>query len=268
MGASNVSGGPRGEFAGGERATLYVIAGSHACRTAMLMLERKGIAYRTVELPTGLHPWLVRALGFAGHRKPIRTVEGRTHPTLALLDRGGTVPALRIDGQRVQTNREIARFLERSHPTPALFPAEPARLDAVLEAERWGDEVLQMAARRLVLAASSRGLDGLLHEGGAGPLGALLASNRTARVMASRSAGVVFRAGEDEVSQLAELRGMLDRIDAWIAAGVLDGAEPNVADFTIAPSLALLSYRHDLRADIDARPAGRLLARLVPEAGA
>ena len=44
-------------------AKLYVIPGSHACRTASLMLEHKHIPYDTVELPTGLHPFLVRARG-------------------------------------------------------------------------------------------------------------------------------------------------------------------------------------------------------------
>jgi hypothetical protein len=37
----------------GRQATLYVIPGSHACRSAMLMLELKGIAYRTAPLVVG-----------------------------------------------------------------------------------------------------------------------------------------------------------------------------------------------------------------------
>jgi glutathione S-transferase len=34
-------------------ATVYVITGSHACRSTTLMLEHKRIPYRRVELPTG-----------------------------------------------------------------------------------------------------------------------------------------------------------------------------------------------------------------------
>jgi glutathione S-transferase len=236
----------------------------------MLMLERKRVAYRTVELPTGAHPWLVRALGFAGHRTPIRSVEGSTPRMLALLDRGGTVPALRIDGQRVQTNGEIAKYLDRTRPRPPLLPDDDDELAAqVREAQLWGDEVLQMAARRLVLAASSRGLLALRGGGGEGPLGALLASSARVRAISSRSARVVFRADRaGEAKLLEELPDMLDRVDAWIAAGVLDGAQPNVADFTIAPSLALLSYREDARAQILARPAASLVARFVPEPAA
>ena len=58
---------------------------------------------------------------------------------------------------------------------------------------------------------------------------------------------------------------MLDRVDEWVAAGVLGGGELNAADFMIAPSLALLSYRGDLAAEIKARPCGALLDRLLPE---
>jgi hypothetical protein len=58
---------------------------------------------------------------------------------------------------------------------------------------------------------------------------------------------------------------MLDRVDAWIAEGVLASTALNVADFMVAPSLALLSYRPDLATQIAARPAGAMLDRLLPE---
>jgi hypothetical protein len=57
---------------------------------------------------------------------------------------------------------------------------------------------------------------------------------------------------------------MLDRIDEWIEAGVLNGPELNAADFMIAPSLALLCYRRDLRPDIERRLAIQLVERLLP----
>jgi hypothetical protein len=56
---------------------------------------------------------------------------------------------------------------------------------------------------------------------------------------------------------------MLDRIDAWIEDGTLNGERPNVADFMIAPCLALLTYRPDTRPEIERRPAGRLVSRLL-----
>jgi len=247
--------------------TLYVIPGSHACRTSMLMLEHKGIAYRRVELLTGAHPFIVRLRGFSGHRTPIRRVDGHTHRSLAMLDRMGTVPALRFASERIQTNREIARFLDRVQPEPALFPSNSERRRVVEEAEQWGDEVLQMAARRLGLAAAVHDLDALHRRGNDGRLGPLLAKNESMRVLATRiSARFAFRASpRRERELLGELPAMLDRIDAWIGAGVLNSSALNAADFMIAPSLALLSYRLDLRSEIQGRPAGALVDRVLPE---
>jgi glutathione S-transferase len=252
-----------------ELATLYVIPGSHACRTAMLMLEHKGLAYRRVELRTGSHPISIRLRGFSGHRAPIREVDGRTHAALAMLDRGGTVPALRFASERVQTNRRIARFLDREAPARPLLPLDPARRREVEDAEQWGDEVLQMAARRTMLATTARGLDAVRNRGNEGRLGPLLASGEWMRMFASRSAGLFFRArGASESELMGAVPSLLDRVDELIGAGVLNGGELNAADFMIAPSLALLSYRGDLAAEMEARPCGGFLDRLLPEPGA
>jgi glutathione S-transferase len=248
-------------------AKLYVILGSHACRSGSLMLEHKGIGFRRVVLPTGAHPMLVRALGFPGHREPIRSVDGATHGPLALLDRLGTVPALRYGSERVQTNRSIADFLERVKPEPPLFPPDSEQRRAVEQAQEWGDGPFQMAARRIVLAGARHGLDALRDHANDGRLGPLLAKSERLRTINSEiAARIVFRANaQRETELLAELPGMLDRIDGWIAAGVLDGAELNAADLMIAPSLALIAYRLDLRPQIEARPAWAWLERVLPE---
>jgi len=244
-------------------ARVYVITGSHACRTATLMLEHKGIPYRLVRLATGVHPLLLRARGFAGHRTPIRTIDGATHRPLALLDRLGTVPALRLGVERIQTNRAIARFLERLQPEPALFPAEPERRRAVEDAERWGDDVLQMAARRVALATPLRTMAG---RGADGRLGPLLSRSRVMRELLSHTTPKPFRAGSGNLEALlTAIPPMLDRVDSYIGDGVLCGEELNVADFAIAPSLALLCYRPELSAEICRRPAGVLVDRLLPE---
>ena len=250
-----------------EQATLYVIPGSHACRTSMLMLEHKSIAFRTVQLPTGAHGLIVRMHGFAGHKQPIREVDGRAHRSLAMLDRLGTVPALRFRSEKVQGNRRIARFLDRVHPQPPLFPAEPERRRLAEQAEEWGDGTFQMASRRIALCGAAHGLDTLYERGNRGRLGPLLAVSEPLRIVSGRvAARVAFRANpQAERELLAGLPAMLDRVDAWIGAGVLDGAELNAADFTIASSLALIFYRLDLRAEVEARPAGALLARVLPE---
>ena len=58
---------------------------------------------------------------------------------------------------------------------------------------------------------------------------------------------------------------MLQRIDDWIAGGVLGGEELNAADFQIAPSLRLAMSFDDLRSAIENRPAGELALRVVPD---
>jgi len=84
------------------------------------MLEHKGIAYRRVDLIPGLHKPLLRALRFSGT----------------------TVPALRIDGRRIQSSLELSRVLEEMRPEPPLFPSEPDARAKVEEAEAWGEAVL------------------------------------------------------------------------------------------------------------------------------
>jgi len=263
------NGGPRGGAATSSLPRLYVIAGSHACRAAMLMLEHKRVRYRRVELPSGPHGLIVRMLGFPGSPVPIRRVDGGTHRMLAMLDRAGTVPALRYGEQRIQRNREIARFLERELPDPPLFPADADDCAAVEAAEAWGDDALQMAARRILVASAALGLENVHERGGRGRLGPLLARNEPMRLFVSYGAGVSFRAGRTNAAELlAAIPPLLDRVDALIAEGVLNGAEPNVADFTIVSSLALLCYRDELAREIADGPCGAFVDRFLPEPAA
>jgi glutathione S-transferase len=240
-------------------AKLYVILGSHACRTGMLLLEHKGIDYQRVELPTGLHPVALRLAGFSGNREALRDIDGERPQMLAAADRAGTVPSLCIDGVRVKTNRAIARHLDEIQPEPPLFPADPARRAAVEEAERWGDEELQMVARRLGLAC--------VRDADHGRLGPLLYHHATVRrASIAFIRRFVFTTGSDAEARLrTRLPSMLDRVDAWIADGTLNGERLYAADYVIAPSLALLWYADDLRPQLADRPLTALLDRVLPE---
>ena len=60
-----------------------------------------------------------------------------------------TVPALEIDGRRLQGTAQISRSLDELVPEPPLFPADPDARARVEEAERWGEPVLQPVPRRL-----------------------------------------------------------------------------------------------------------------------
>ena len=245
---------------------LYVIPGSHACRSAMLMLEHKQAPYRRVDIVTLLHPLVARLHGFdAGGQT--RTAGGRRTFGLRLGDRLGTVPALAANGHRISTNHGIARFLDERHPQPPLFPTDPEQRAAVEEAERWANETLQMAARRIPGTAMVREPGAFSRSAGEGRLGYLLYKRAlTRRLIIPRILRGIFAAapaGEREL--LAELPPMLDRIDAWIADGVLGGAQLNAADFMVAPSLALILYRPDVMPMFEGRPALELVDRLLPE---
>src|SRR5438876_8874317 len=85
--------------------TLYVIPGSHACRSAMLMLEHKQVPYRRVDIMTLLHPLAVRLRRFDAGGETRSAGARRTLP-IRFGDLLGTVPALACDGQRVSTNRQ------------------------------------------------------------------------------------------------------------------------------------------------------------------
>jgi len=246
--------------------TLYVIPGSHACRAAMLMLEHKRISYRRVDILTLTHPVVVRLLGFDAGGET-RSAGGRRTLGLRMGDRLGTVPALAANGDRISTNHQIARYLDKRHPEPPLFPADPAQRAAVEEAERWANGPLQMEARRIPGAAAVRDPATFARAAGDGRLGYLLYKREIVRrVTFPRILGRIFVAGPARDSEiLAELPAMLDRIDAWIADGVLGGTELNAADFMVAPSLALMLYRPDIRPMFEGRPALALVDRLLPE---
>lgn len=200
---------------------LYTFPGSHAGRIAELMLAHKGMAYETVFTPRGRHVYLLPAYGF----------------------RGITVPALTIDGRRLQRTRVISRALDVWQPEPPLFPSDPRRRAAVEDAERWG-EGLQDAVRRLSYCATRRTSPSVL---------ATLASIRH---RASDAAG-----RRDAMS----LPARLAQIDAWIEAGVLGGDELNAADFQIAPSVAVLLSFADFAPHIAGRPAAEHALRVAGE---
>src|SRR5262249_35043974 len=111
----------------------YMFPGSNSVYTGQLMLEHKRIEYKLVKLPPGLHAFALIALGFE---------------TMG-------VPALKVDGRRVQGTRSISRFLDELVPERPLFPIDPARRASVERAERWGEE-LQNATRRIFYGAARR----------------------------------------------------------------------------------------------------------------
>jgi glutathione S-transferase len=226
------------------RATLFGVPASHPSLAAELMLRHKGVEYRRVDLVSAAHRALVRALGFPGK----------------------TVPALRLDGARVQGTTEIALALDALIPSPPLFPLDPEQRAAVLEAEAWGNEVLQPVPRRLIWNALKHDrstLETYLEGAKTGiPTGV---AARTAAPIAAAARRFNRATDENARRDLAALPGLIDRVDELIDRGVIGGAERNAADFQIATSISLLLTMDDVRPMIEGRPAERLAREVVPD---
>lgn len=224
---------------------LYVIPASHPSLAAALMLDRKGIDYKRVDMIPGPVKQLgLRAMGFPGD----------------------TVPALKLDGEKVQGTREISRALDRHQPEPPLFPSDPGQRAKVEEAERWGDEVLQSMPRRIIWNSLSRDRSQLMSysEGSKLPVPAPIAARTGAPVIAMAKRR--NKASDEAVrADLAELPAALDHVDQLISAGVIGGDSPNAADYQIAPSLRLMLTMDDLRPAIESRPAGKLAMSVIPD---
>ena len=225
-------------------AKLYVIPGSHPSMAVRRMLELKGVPYRRVDLMPVISRGALRALRFPSN----------------------TVPSLVIEGRRLTGSRAIARELDSIQPDPPLFPAEGNRLVAVEEAERWGEEVLQPAVRRIFWNVIKRDHSPLRSYAEGARLGVPigLAVRTAAPIIAAEIR--INKAGDESVrADLAALPGCLQRIDDWIADGVLGSEPPNAADLQIGASLRLAMTLDDLRPHIEARPSGELALREVPD---
>jgi glutathione S-transferase len=226
------------------KARLYVFPGSHAAMIGRLLLEHKGIEYKRVDLLPVISKLATRALGFPSN----------------------TVPALKIDGRKVQGTRDISRELERLQPEPALFPADPEARVAVEEAERFGDEELQPIFRQIPYWAYLRDLSPMRSYAEGAKIGIPIGlAMKTAWPIVKLASRFNEATDENVRRDLAALPGLLQKVDEWIDAGVLDGEQLNAADIQIAASVRLAMTFDDLRPAIENRPAGRLALRVVPD---
>jgi glutathione S-transferase len=223
---------------------LYGTPPSPPSHSARLMLERKGLDHKMVWLLPGMWPALLRTRGF----------------------RAGTVPAMKVDGRRIQGSTLISRALEEMKSEPQLFPSDPAKRLEVEEAERWGDQVLQDVPRRIVrwLSVHRPETKVMIAEdvGIPFPRFAAWINTPAARHLANKvdADGQIQRA-------IAQVPEVLDHADELISEGVICGDEPNAADFQIAGSVRALLNVKDLDPVTQRRPATELAMRLLPEFG-
>jgi glutathione S-transferase len=224
--------------------TLYGIPPSAPTRTVRLMLEHKGLEYKMVWLLVGIHPFLVRTRGF----------------------RGTTVPAMKIDGQRLQNSRQMSRAIDEASPDPALFPSDPELRSEVEEAERWGEEELQQVARRIITWLSVHRPESrvIIARDASVPL-----PRFAAWINAPAARKLANRVDADQLigDAIADAPKAFDHADELISRGVIGGDRPNAADFQVATSLRSLMTIQDLRPATNGHPASDLAMRLVPEYG-
>jgi glutathione S-transferase len=221
-----------------------VIPISNSAAAGAAMVAHKRLPHRLVRLMPGLHPLLLRFAGFEGF----------------------TVPALELDGRKVQGSRRIARFLEELRPDPPLLPAEPERRALVEETERWGEQVLQPVPRRLFrhLLLTNEGarlwmVTEMLHMPAPRVLAVLFMP--VIRQMARKSRADDARARED----IARLPELLDHVDRLIADGTIGASEPNAADFQILASVGVLRAFGDFWPEVRGRPCEAAARRLYPD---
>jgi len=225
------------------RAKLYVIPGSHPSWSAKLMLERKEIPYKRVDLMPVISKGLLRAMRFPGN----------------------TVPALKLNGDRVQGTSAIARELDRIQPDPPLFPADPDERAKVEEAEAWAD-TFQHNPRQLSWWGLKRNRPAMASYAEGAKLGIPVGlAVKTGGPIVAAAAKLNDATDENVRADLAALPGDLARIDQWIKDGVIGGEEPNAADYQIAPTIRLAMTLDDLRPAIESRPAGELAMRIIPD---
>ena len=224
-------------------AKLYVVNGSHPCATVERALQLKGIPYKIVEFPPPMHMAAMKLL--FGHR---------------------TVPGLKLDGEKISGSRAILRRLDTLKPEPPLYPADPGQRASVVQAEAWGDDVLQGLVRRILWPTFKAHPEAMATFGG-GKLPAVPVP--VLKLIAPVATRIEMKANEaSDAAYPADVRSLPDvlgKIDGWIADGVLGGEQPNAADLQIAPSVRLLMALADLRPLIENRPAGQLALRLFPD---
>jgi glutathione S-transferase len=223
------------------RLKLYAIPGSHPCQAVEVALRLKGLDYERVDLPPGLGQ--LNSLVRFGKR---------------------TVPALRVDSYKVVGSMLIMRVLDGLVPDPPLLPRDRDLHAAIEEAESWGDDVLQDAARWISQYAIVRRPESAK---------SFLAGSRLPDLpdaVTAATSRATFRAeiatvgpGVAGVERLVgQLPAMLDHADALIAAGTIGAETPNAADLQIGASVALLLKLEDLRPAIEPRPCARLAQRI------
>ena len=111
---------------------LHQFRHSAFCLKVRMVLQAKGLSFRTVEVPPGVGQ--VAVFRLSGQRQ---------------------VPVL-VDGDQVIADSSaIALYLDQREPEPALIPADPRQAAQVHLLEDWADTTLAMAGRSSLVQAAA-----------------------------------------------------------------------------------------------------------------
>jgi len=228
------------------RPKLYVLPGSHPCAAVEAALKLKSIAYDRVDLLPSVEQ-LIGPLRYGGR----------------------TVPGMRLDGERLVGSRSIMRRLDQLVPEPALLPpAGSPSYAQVLEAERWGDESFQDVPRQILDVAFLRRPASIESYAGDAKLPLPARLLRPALPLTARLLAIKSKAKDESArAYIGALPAQLDRIDGWIADGLLGGEQPNAADLQIGSTIRLLLTIADVRPLIEGRASAGLTRYFPPSSG-
>ena len=194
---------------------LHQFRHSAFCLKVRMVLQAKGLSYRTVEVTPGVGQ--VAVFRLSGQRQ---------------------VPVL-VDGETVLADSSaIARHLERREAEPALIPSDPRQAAQVHLLEDWADTTLAAAVRVALVQAAA--LDPQLRV-------ALLPDDLpdpVRSVMGAIPGGWVGNVTElVNQSERAELLSSLEQLAASVEASPwLVGDCMSLADLAVAAQLSLLRF--------------------------
>jgi glutathione S-transferase len=207
------------------------------------MLEMKGVDFGLVHVLPGNQRVHLRLAGF----------------------RSGTVPALKLDGRRIQGSTNIARELEAVNPDPPLYPHDSDERGRVEEAERWGDREFQDVPRRILRYGLMKDAD--LRRWFAEVDGGMPAPGVASKVTAPVAiyyARAVHADLDHARAAVAQLPSALDRVDELFDQKVLTRERPNAATLQIMSTIRALLGFADFAEQVGARSFAPFARELFP----
>ncbi|GCE65012.1 glutathione S-transferase [cyanobiont of Ornithocercus magnificus] len=205
---------------------LHQFRHSAFCLKARMVLQAKGLTYRTVEITPGIDQVSIFLL--SGQRQ---------------------VPVL-VDGDAVLADSSvIARYLESREPLPALIPADPQQAAQLHLIEDWADTTLARASSSALVeaAAADPGLRvALLPDSLPNPVRQAMGTLPTSWI--SNLSGLLNPDKRANLLTSLEQLALAVQVNPWLVGDTM-----SIADLAVAAQLSLLHFP----SSADVRLAGK-----------